>query len=822
MLLFFLFALGFLLGAFSLAAAEGFVLYRLLGTLLRRSEAEAKAAPASAGADLDGAEPPLGSPVSKEGIVWVLEEPSTRGPKEVKNKKGIIEVYPQKKHAKIKGGTLGLSDLDGSQADIKLSDCTILAVSGSDLSTRKWAKRYPIKLESKSSIIYNGSKTCYIYLETSWEKESWCKALRLASCSDKEKLNWFAHLTKEFHQYLVSLSGEDPSFLKPPAMLFDEATDKSNRVDGSSSRVRSFLKKFTKKATKKSTKNGIERKTSVSSSNVERKFPVKTRSLLAVSSSDGSTRNSLEDNSLNNSLQDVVQSSSPTSGKNMLHIIPDSDIGEKIVNGEGTLSWNLLLSRLCFDAVRSKGLNDAIKARIQRSLLNMRTPSYIGGVICTGLDLGNLPPIIHKIRVLPVDLNEAWTVEVDIEYSGGLVLDVETRIEICEPELEKDFMGTSYAPSSVGEVTSDLLEGIEYYENQLRSSSSPSLMENSDEVDKVDGLKQIKSTKWASGYASRWKAAVHSIANQVSQVPLSLAIRIASIRGTLRLHIKPPPSDQLWFAFTSMPEIDWNFDSSIGERKITSAHVALLIGNRFKAAIREYLVLPNYENISIPWMLAEKDDWVARKVAPFLWASQEATDTSGLESTISHPEEGKMKLGGSNGNATAPHSNNKVEGTKNVVSQQPPEQSVSGSDASNSDSFALVSTNASNSDSFALVSTNQVLCNTESGELRQPLLKREETQRSQEQIAVESPKTSSSSEEMVITEQDTVISEEDLKPKRMGSSRRKMFDLGKKMGERLGEKFEEQKRSIGEKGRHFGERGRHLVERIREKQSRDV
>jgi len=50
------------------------------------------------------------------------------------------------------------------------------------------AKRYPIRLESKNSVLYNGSKTCYIYSETSWEKESWCKALRLASCPDRAKL----------------------------------------------------------------------------------------------------------------------------------------------------------------------------------------------------------------------------------------------------------------------------------------------------------------------------------------------------------------------------------------------------------------------------------------------------------------------------------------------------------------------------------------------------------------------------------------------------------------------------------------------------------
>lgn len=69
------------------------------------------------------------------------------------------------------------------------------------------------------------------------------------------------------------------------------------------------------------------------------------------------------------------------------------------------------------------------------------------------------------------------------------------------------------------------------------------------------------------------------------KVPLSLAIKISSLRGTLRLYIKPPPSDQLWFAFTSMPEIAWNLDSAVGDRKITSSHVALLIGNRVKVSL---------------------------------------------------------------------------------------------------------------------------------------------------------------------------------------------------------------------------------------------
>jgi len=66
------------------------------------------------------------------------------------------------------------------------------------------------------------------------------------------------------------------------------------------------------------------------------------------------------------------------------------------------------------------------------------------------------------------------------------------------------------------------------------------------------------------------------------QVPISLSIRVSSLRGTLRVHMKPPPSDQLWFGFTSMPDIEFDLASSVGEHKITNSHVAMFLINRFK------------------------------------------------------------------------------------------------------------------------------------------------------------------------------------------------------------------------------------------------
>lgn len=97
----------------------------------------------------------------------------------------------------------------------------------------------------------------------------------------------------------------------------------------------------------------------------------------------------------------------------------------------------------------------------------MRTPSYIGELICTDIEPGNLPPFIHGMRVLPVDVNEVWAFEVDIEYSGGMVIDIETRLEVSELDSQKGVVDLDTKSSSVGEIPSDLLEGFEYFGRQF-------------------------------------------------------------------------------------------------------------------------------------------------------------------------------------------------------------------------------------------------------------------------------------------------------------------------------------------------------------------
>uniref|UniRef100_A0A5B7CBA1 SMP-LTD domain-containing protein n=1 Tax=Davidia involucrata TaxID=16924 RepID=A0A5B7CBA1_DAVIN len=800
--------LGFFLGALTIVGVEALGVLYVIGRLTRRvEEEEAKAASQSSRGLRHDLDPKpcldLSSLYNKKGVVWVLESdkvPKTwlvdKVPKEQKRKKELLDVSPVRKYAKIKDQSLILTDSAGSYTEIQLKGCLIAAVSATSLSSRKWAKRFPIKMESKTSEIYCGSKIFYIYLETSWEKESWCKALRLASSYDKEKLKWFAKLNSEFHSYLTSLNSGYPSLMKPSLGFNVEPINRSIKLDGSSSKVRHFLKKLAKKASQA----GVENKmnwTSMSGRE-ERKINDKSRSFQDSDLVTGSVKNATSGKAPNcsrekNIVPSVLSTSTHSGSGSHISVVSDTDSDDKIVTDEGTLCWNLLISRLFFDAKSNAEMRNSMKERIQRTLSNMRSLSYIGEVTCTGIDPGNVPPYIHGMKVLPLDMNEVWALEIDIEYSGGAVLDIETRLEVRELDFQGGIVDTNLESSSVGEVTSDLLEGFEDFGKQLKlSEGTVDAIEQKDEEDsKLDGIKSSKSTTQASSHVSRWKSILNSIAKQVSQVPISLGIRVAYLRGTMQLRIKPPPSDQIWFGFTSMPDIEFHLDSFVGEHKISSGRIALFLISRFKAAIRETLVLPNCESVCIPWMLAEKDDWVPRKAAPFIWINQEVvTDpTTVREVTSPRPGEVTPMTEDSRG-TTSNYPEGKHDKVKKVECVQ---QRVSKSSDAHAPSLGPGNQSTWNSNPLQ--------------ELRTPLLKNDEPQETcqrskEENLECQSPLSPSRSLNLM-EEQIHIIEEDDARPKIMGTKAR-MRDLGKKMGEKL----EEKRRNIEEKGRHIVERMR--------------
>ncbi|XP_016563902.1 testis-expressed protein 2-like isoform X3 [Capsicum annuum] len=735
---------------------------------------------------------------SRQGKVWILESDRIlkalnvdKATKQHKAQKDILEVIPTQKFAKIKNHSLVLIESDGSHAEIPLKGCTVAAVSGSSLPSRKWAKRYPIKVESGASVVYKGSRIFYIYLETSWEKEAWCKALRLASCEDEEKVKWSAKLNVEFHNYLTSLNAAYPSFMKPFSSFGAELVDKSSKPDGSSSKVRQFLKKISKKATKCAAENKAS--CSSKSGHEERKLSEKTRSSQNIDLASCVMKVAPTRKPLDFSNEDVTASA-----------ISDADSDDMVIGDEGYLCWNLLISRLFFDAKRNEQMKSSLQERIQRTLSNIRSPSYVGEVTCAAVNVGDLPPYIHAMRVLPSDMNELWAFEIDVQYSGGAILDLETRLEVQDLDLHE-----GDEASVVDDVKSDLLEGFEHLSEQFKHSD-----DNADKMDQGNGgdiLARNLSTASRSSTCmphgsppgSKWKSIIHSVAKQVSQVPLSLGIRVASLRGTLRLCVKPPPSDQIWFGFTSMPDIDIHLNSSVGDRKISNGRLLLFITSRIKAAIRESVVLPNCENACIPWMIAEKDDWVPLKDAPYVRINNKSAGNAKKQeadrkstSNIAESEYERLKRG-----EWATQKSRSLD-PRSLFSVPKAQPCFNTRSLTTSPEIAHLKSKKHHGETLQRKTSDPQVYLHSSLLNHNEQIERHHMSTENMQSNSPSPSPSPSRSPSILQEQNS-FTEDDMRSKRT-STRARMHGLRKRMGEKL-----------EEKKRHIEEKGRHLVGRIR-------
>lgn len=81
-------------------------------------------------------------------------------------------------------------------------------------------------------------------------------------------------------------------------------------------------------------------------------------------------------------------------------------------------------------------------------------------------------------------------------------------------------------------------------------------------------------------------------------IPIVLAIVLRSLEGNLLLHVKRPPSNRLWFGFTTMPKMEIDIEPVVSERKVQWGMVTRLIESRLRELIQESIVVPNMDDIS--------------------------------------------------------------------------------------------------------------------------------------------------------------------------------------------------------------------------------
>ncbi|ODO05239.1 hypothetical protein L198_01929 [Cryptococcus wingfieldii CBS 7118] len=81
-------------------------------------------------------------------------------------------------------------------------------------------------------------------------------------------------------------------------------------------------------------------------------------------------------------------------------------------------------------------------------------------------------------------------------------------------------------------------------------------------------------------------------------VEIVLAVVLKSIEGNMRVEIKGPPSNRIWYGFTEMPKMEMEIIPIVSERKIQLGMVLNAIEKQLKDAIAESVVLPNMDDLA--------------------------------------------------------------------------------------------------------------------------------------------------------------------------------------------------------------------------------
>lgn len=565
-----------------------------------------------------------------------------------------LKINPIRRHARLEDNILTFMADDGTEYHIDMTDCSVLSVSGGSEASRKWAKKYPIKVESRDRELFAGNFICLFYLETSREKEAWCQVLRAASRWARETEDWYSAQNREFHEYASRIDETYPAFPKSTSSRIENVVDEKGRLsktEASLSRRQRLWKKLVRKGSSKgsalesktgsqhadSKGNSVESKSG--SGHEETQSSVSLQSQLCIHEQQDSGAASTSSRQLN--CDKVLMDEKYSSAGFPKNLEPaDTPVSIMPVVDQGTMCWNLFFTRLFFDSYHSPKFQAACHKRIQKQLSKIRTPGYIGGIHCTSVELGTIPPFFHSMHILPRDSEFIWCFEADIEYSGGAHIKLETRLDVHDSMSQDNVVNQSLEHTLAGVAAADILrEGLESIEKGAGVRGQVANVANASELTRNLNLgsgdtKSGKATGgngWMQSSRGGWKAMLSRFADHVSQVPFTLSLRLVSLKGTMRVQIKAPPTDRIWFGFTSMPTIDLQPEPSIGDHKITNSPVVAFITNRIKMLLNDTLVLPNCEGIWIPWMISETDDWVEQSAVPVPWSAYDTGDSTAVE-----------------------------------------------------------------------------------------------------------------------------------------------------------------------------------------------
>ncbi|GMH39159.1 hypothetical protein BSKO_07057 [Bryopsis sp. KO-2023] len=311
---------------------------------------------------------------------------------------------------------------------------------------------------------------------------------------------------------------------------------------------------------------------------------------------------------------------------------------------DGIHGLNMFLARWAFDLARNPLFEQKFKEKLQKKLNGLRRPSFVNPLTLVSIEVGANFPVIHNVRSLPSPTKVIWPqILLDLSYSGGLELIIETTVDINETwawsALDKaiNIVG---GQNQTMENEGDCNEMSSEFVGELSTSPEQSLnMEGgssaapgtSRAARKLRGILPLRQA-----FAGKAKKLAEKMAEQISKIPLRLNLKISKVEGQLLVWVAPPPSDRLWLSFVGMPKLELEAKPILANRVMKYSaqlgRVSSWLEKKLQTSFFRSLVFPNCTDMRFPLLLGLTSDWGLRNPGKVLMTELASVAASEEES----------------------------------------------------------------------------------------------------------------------------------------------------------------------------------------------
>ncbi|KAG8966559.1 hypothetical protein FRC03_011697 [Tulasnella sp. 419] len=234
------------------------------------------------------------------------------------------------------------------------------------------------------------------------------------------------------------------------------------------------------------------------------------------------------------------------------------------------MRWlNALVGRLFFSMYRTKFLESLLIARLMKKISKVPRPAFLKEIVVREVNVGTTVPFFSKPMLKELTAQGDAAVELGLSYYS---------------DNPRDRINTQTTSQSSTTMDS--------------TSSADSTIPNQNILTSTGGVRIIVEATVSIDIKSSLPlnlGARFDVKPIIVKVVLAVVLR--SLEGNLVVRLKRPPSNRIWYGFTSMPKMELELLPIVSDRKIKWGLILKPLENLLKEVIQESVVLPYMDDI---------------------------------------------------------------------------------------------------------------------------------------------------------------------------------------------------------------------------------